>query len=240
MAQKMEAVGQLAGGVAHDFNNLIGVIIGYGEIVRDKLHETDPLRAKVEEILKAGRRAAALTSQLLIFSRQQVLEPKILNLNSIVTDMAKKLPRLVGENIELVTSLARDLACVKADQGHIEQVIMNLAVNARDAMPQGGKLTIETANVEFDERQALRHDKVLPGSFVMLSVTDTGVGMDAETQTRIFEPFFTTKEQGKGTGLGLATVYGAVKKSAVFCWSTANRGRARPSKSICRGPRAKS
>ena len=217
-AHKMEAVGQLAGGVAHDFNNLIGVIIGYGELIQDKLLDADPLHAKVEEVLKAGRRAAALTHQLLVFSRQQVLEPKTLNLNSIVTDMNKMLPRLVGEHIELTTSLARDLASVRADQGHIEQVIMNLAVNARDAMPEGGKLTIETANVEFDEHYALGHNQVLPGSFIMLAVTDTGVGMDAGTQSRIFEPFFTTKEQGKGTGLGLATVYGAVKQSGGFVW----------------------
>jgi signal transduction histidine kinase len=217
-AHKMEAVGQLAGGVAHDFNNLIGVIIGYGELIQDKLLDADPLHAKVEEVLKAGRRAAALTHQLLVFSRQQVLEPKTLNLNSIVTDMNKMLPRLVGEHIELTTSLARDLASIRADQGHIEQVIMNLAVNARDAMPEGGKLTIETANVEFDEHYALGHNQVLPGSFIMLAVTDTGVGMDAGTQSRIFEPFFTTKEQGKGTGLGLATVYGAVKQSGGFVW----------------------
>jgi len=217
-AHKMEAVGQLAGGVAHDFNNLIGVIIGYGELIQDKLLEADPLHAKVEEILKAGRRAAALTHQLLVFSRQQVLEPKTLNLNSIVMDMNKMLPRLVGEHIELTTSLARDLASVRADQGHIEQVIMNLAVNARDAMPEGGKLTIETANVEFDDHYALGHNQVFPGSFIMLAVTDTGIGMDAGTQSRIFEPFFTTKEQGKGPGLGLATVYGAVKQSGGFVW----------------------
>jgi two-component system, cell cycle sensor histidine kinase and response regulator CckA len=218
MAQKMEAVGQLAGGIAHDFNNLIGVIIGYSDIVCENLPKVDPLRAKVEEVIKAGQRAAVLTRQLLAFSRRQVLEPKTLNLNAIVTDMHTMLPRLIGENIELPMVLESKLGSVKADRGQIEQVIMNLAVNARDAMPDGGKLTIETANVTFDEHYALRHNQVAPGSFVMLAVTDTGTGMDAETQAHIFEPFFTTKEQGKGTGLGLSTVFGVVKQSGGFVW----------------------
>jgi len=215
-AQKMEAVGRLAGGVAHDFNNLLSVIIGYGEIVEESLKKDDPLRAKAEQINKAGRRAVGLTRQLLAFSRQQILEPTILNLNSIVSDVHKMLQRLIGEDIELVTALAPHLASVKADQGQIEQIIMNLAVNSRDAMPEGGTLTIETTNLEADELYALNHPGLVAGSYVMLRVTDVGTGMDAETQKHIFEPFFTTKEQGKGTGLGLATVYGVIKQSSGY------------------------
>jgi PAS domain S-box-containing protein len=215
-AQKMEAVGQLAGGVAHDFNNLLTVIIGYAGDLTERLDTSDPLRKKAEEIARSGQRAASLTRQLLAFSRQQVLEPKVLNLNSVVDDLKKMLRRLINEDIELITALDPELGQVKADQGQIEQVIVNLAVNARDAMPRGGKLTIETTNVKVDEVLARQHPPISPGSFALLTVTDTGVGMDAETQSRIFEPFFTTKDRGKGTGLGLATVYGVVKQSGGF------------------------
>ena len=217
-AQKMEAVGQLAGGVAHDFNNLLMVIMGYADVLADRMEKEDPLRKKAEEIHKAGQRAASLTGQLLAFSRQQVLQPSVLNLNSVVADVKEMLGRLIRENIELATMLDPRLGRIKADQGQIEQVIVNLAVNARDAMPHGGKLTIETANVEVDEAYARQHGHIPPGSFIMLTVTDTGIGMDIETQSHIFEPFFTTKARGKGTGLGLATVYGVVKQSGGFIW----------------------
>jgi two-component system, cell cycle sensor histidine kinase and response regulator CckA len=216
-AQKMEAVGRLSGGVAHDFNNLLGVIIGYAEFLQERLEPQDSLRGSVDEILKAGKRAASLTRQLLAFSRQQVLDPKVMDLNSAVNDMEKLLRRLIGEDIELGTSLARNLGRVKADQGQLEQVIMNLAVNARDAMPQGGKLIISTENFVMDEGFVRRYPyPVQPGPYVCLTVTDTGIGMDAETKGRAFEPFFTTKEKGKGTGLGLATVYGVVKQSGGY------------------------
>ncbi|HEY6443980.1 MAG TPA: PAS domain S-box protein [Candidatus Acidoferrales bacterium] len=212
-AQKMEAVGRLAGGVAHDFNNLLGVIIGYSDIVEARLKDDDPVRAKVAQIKKAGQGAARLTRQLLAFSRQQILDSRILDLNSVVTDVQKMLQRLIGADVEMVTSLCPNLATVKADQGQMEQVIMNLIVNSRDALPDGGTLTIETSNVELDDLYVLSHPELTAGSFVMLAVTDTGTGIDAETQKHIFEPFFTTKEQGKGTGLGLSTVYGVVKQS---------------------------
>jgi len=216
-AQKMEAVGRLSGGIAHDFNNLLGVITGYSEIMQEQLEPNHPLRTCVDEVLGAARRAAELTRQLLVFSRQQVLEPRVLNLNVVVSDMEKMLRRLIGEDIELTTTLDPELGRVKADVSQIEQTIMNLAVNARDAMPQGGKMTIETNNKEIDPAFARSHAfPVRQGPYVLLSVTDTGVGMDSVTQARIFEPFFTTKEKGKGTGLGLSTVYGVVKQSGGY------------------------
>ncbi len=216
-AQKMEAVGRLSGGVAHDFNNLLGVIIGYAEFLEEKLEPENPLRASADEILKAGKRAASLTRQLLAFSRQQVLDPKVIDLNGAVSDMEKLLRRLIGEDVELSTSLAPDLGRVKADQGQFEQVVLNLAVNARDAMPQGGKLIIATENMVMDQAFVRRYPyPVQPGPYVCLTVTDSGTGMDAETKARAFEPFFTTKEKGKGTGLGLSTVYGVVKQSGGY------------------------
>jgi len=215
-AQKMESVGRLAGGVAHDFNNLLTVIVGYCQLLRDSHEESDRRRDQLAEIEKAGKRAASLTRQLLALGRQQVMRPRVLNLNSIVADIQKMLRRLIGEDIDFETSLNESLGSVEADPGQIEQVIMNLAVNARDAMPNGGSLLIETDNVELNEDYAQHHPYTVPGSYIMIAVSDTGFGMDRDTQSHIFEPFYTTKEQGKGTGLGLSTVYGIVKQSGGY------------------------
>jgi PAS domain S-box-containing protein len=212
-SQKMEVIGQLAGGVAHDFNNILTVISGHCAFILDNLRQDDPLRADVERIKKSGERAASLTRQLLAFSRKQALKPQIVNLNTIVSQVEKMLQRLIGEDIALVITPAMRLGQVKADPGQIEQVMMNLVVNARDAMPQGGKLIIETANVELDQSYARQHLSVRAGPYVMLAVSDTGHGMDEATKARIFEPFFTTKEAERGTGLGLATVYGIINQS---------------------------
>jgi PAS domain S-box-containing protein len=224
-AQKMEAVGRLAGGIAHDFNNLLMVIQGYADLLTERLPAGDPLRRNAEQIQMASQRATSLTRQLLAFSRKQMLAPKILNIQTVVADMEKILRRLIGEDIHLETSSAPELWLVKADRSQVEQVIMNLAVNARDAMPEGGRLTIETANVELDSSYAHPPAVLSPGKYVMLAVTDNGCGMDQETQAHIFEPFFTTKEKGKGTGLGLATVYGIVKQSGGYVWVYSEPGR---------------
>ncbi len=218
-AQKMEAVGRLSGGVAHDFNNILNVIMGFGDLLLKNLPDDERMRRHNHEILKAAKRGASLTRQLLAFSRQQVLQPKVIDLNATVADIERMLARLIGENVELSTSLDPQLGRVEVDPGQVEQVIMNLAVNARDAMPRGGTLTIETANVDLTEAESLQHSyPVTPGRYVRVLVGDTGVGMDAPTLSHLFEPFFTTKGVDKGTGLGLATVYGIVKQSKGHIW----------------------
>jgi PAS domain S-box-containing protein len=223
-SQKMEAVGRLAGGIAHDFNNLLMVISGYSEFLLERLGGEPHLRGPAQEIASASERASALTRQLLAFSRKQMLAPRIVNLNDIATENLKMLTRMIGEDIDLVMTPGQSLWSVRADAGQIEQVIMNLAVNARDAMPSGGKLTIETANATLDEEYARMHAPVRPGDYVMFSISDTGAGMDADTQSHIFEPFFTTKGP-KGTGLGLSTVYGIIKQSGGYIWVYSEVGR---------------
>lgn len=224
MAQKMEAIGRLSGGIAHDFNNLLGVIIGYAGVLKKTLGDADERCEYALEIEKAGKRAASLTKQLLAFSRQQVLTPEVLDLNALASDLQRMLPRLLGEDIEISVELSPDLRAVKADRTQIEQVILNLAINARDAMPSGGRLKIATANSDLDQAYTWEHPGAKAGRYVCLSVTDTGTGMDPGTLAHIFEPFFTTKEPGKGTGLGLSTVYGIVKQSDGYIWVESSPG----------------
>jgi signal transduction histidine kinase len=223
-AHKMEAVGRLAGGVAHDFNNLLTIIRGHADLLGDRT-ESETQKKSVQQIQKASDRAVGMTRQLLAFSRMQVLQPRVVDLNHIVTEMGKMLPRLIGEHIEYSFVPQPDLYAVLADPGQVEQVLMNLAVNARDAMPDGGKLIVQTANVEVGAVDAAKRPSMVPGSYAQISVTDTGYGMDEKTKAHIFEPFFTTKEVGKGTGLGLATVYGIVKQSHGFIWVESEPGR---------------
>jgi PAS domain S-box-containing protein len=217
-SQKMEAIGRLAGGIAHDFNNLLTAILSYAGFALSALRSDDPLRDDINEIQKAGERAAALTYQLLAFSRRQILAPRVTDLNGVIDDLEKMLRRVLGEDIEFHTALAEWLAPTKLDPSQLEQVILNLAVNARDAMPNGGMLSIETANVALDAEYARQHSEVVPGAYVMLAISDSGVGMTSAVRARAFEPFFTTKEVGKGTGLGLSTVFGIVRQSGGHIW----------------------
>src|SRR5690242_71049 len=224
-AQKMEAIGRLAGGVAHDFNNLLMVIKGHTELLLNVLPPADHVARKIEQIDRSAERAATLTRQLLAFSRMQVLQPRAINLNEIVLEMGRLIPRFIGEDIELILSCDENLGTIRADASQMEQIIMNLAVNARDAMSEGGRLTIETTNVELDGRYGSAHPMVRPGRYVLLAISDTGCGMSAEVQAHIFEPFFTTKEKNKGTGLGLATVYGVVRESVGYIWVYSEMGK---------------
>jgi len=225
-SQKLEAVGQLAGGVAHDFNNIMGVILGYAELAQSRVPRESPVATQLGHVRAAAERAASLTRQLLAFSRKQFLQPEELNLNDVVVDLSELLRRLVGENINITLQTSDDLGRVKADPIQIQQVLINLAVNARDAMPKGGRLMITTANAELDAASGQLRSPVPLGNYVMVSVSDTGIGMDEQTRSRIFEPFFTTKEMGKGTGLGLSIIYGIVKQSGGHIWveSEPNRG----------------
>jgi len=223
-SQKMEAVGRLAGGIAHDFNNLLTTILGYSDMILWQQNLDDDLMESVKEIKASSIRAAALTQQLLAFSRKQVLKPQAINLDDLITNLSKMLRRLIGEDIELLIKPGTDPCRIKADPGHIEQIIMNLAVNSRDAMPKGGKLAIKTQCIYLDESYRLEHPEIIPGYYVLLVVSDTGHGMDEETRKHIFDPFFTTKGVGKGTGLGLSTVYGIVKQSDGYIWAYSEPG----------------